>query len=94
LIVTNSDGEAFTYGNLFENKDVTISLSNEWDMDRRQGTALHETMHALGYHHEHSRNDRDHFLTVKIGKDHNNDIIESSFSITRFDPFSVMMYGE
>ena len=72
--------------------------SNKWN---RQGTAIHEFMHALGFQHEHSRKDRDDFVKVKVNlkelearKDFNYSIISFSQELTRFDPFSVMLYNE
>ncbi len=42
------------------------------------GTVVHELMHAVGFYHEHSRYDRDkyvtvHFGNVKAGRQHNFD---------------------
>ena len=63
----NSDDEAYTIGNIFNKKQWTISFWNEWTWHRR-GTALHEILHSLGFHHEHSRNDRDKYLKIEMKK--------------------------
>ena len=56
--------EVSTYGNIFKNKDDwTVNLSNEWE-NKRVNVVLHEMLHALGFYHEHSRKDRDHFVDV------------------------------
>lgn len=59
-----------------------------------KGTAIHETMHALGFVHEHSRTDRDKAVTVLEINNINYDIDHKSIAFTPFDPFSVMLYHE
>jgi len=66
------------------------------------GVVLHETLHALGAVHEHSRSDRDLFITIlyeniQPGARHNFDRVDSNNHNawnTPFDTRSVMMYGE
>ena len=93
FITTNEDDEAFTEGNIFTDSVCKISFWNDWKW-HRQGTALHEILHALGFHHEQSRKDRDNFLKVKDMDDENYSIILFSQELTPFDPFSVMLYNE
>ena len=85
--------EAFTIGNIFKRKLWEIYFGNDWKWQRR-GTALHEILHSLGFHHEQSRTDRDRYLKVINTDDHNYSIEKFSQELTRFDPFSVMLYPE
>ncbi|XP_065061444.1 zinc metalloproteinase nas-13-like [Rhopilema esculentum] len=43
-----------------------------------KGTAIHEIMHAIGFFHEHSRNDRDQF--VKVNFENMDSSMQSQFS--------------
>ena len=70
-----------------------ISFGNDWKWHRK-GTALHEILHSLGFHHEQSRTDRDKYLKVINSNDDNYSIKMFSQELTRFDPFSVMLYNE
>ena len=85
--------------NIFKDQTCSISFSNDWKY-HRQGTALHEFMHALGFEHEHCRKDRDFFVYIKENEIENSDekrqysIANLPKELTIFDPFSVMLYGE
>ncbi len=66
------------------------------------GTILHELMHVVGFYHEHSRSDRDHYLDIHLenvieGKETNFRILSENenrlFNIP-FDYQSIMIYGE
>ena len=83
----------FLYIYLNLDQACTIYFSNEWE-DNRQGTALHEFMHAFWFEHEHWRKDRDHFVDVKDSNDEQYSIDRFSKELTIFDPFSVMLYSE
>ena len=54
---------------------------------------MHETLHAVGFEHEHCRKDRSEYVDVNTS---NNQYIikKGSQELTAFDPFSIMFYGE
>ncbi|XP_073692129.1 six-cysteine containing astacin protease 1 [Garra rufa] len=58
----------------------------------------HELLHALGFHHEHNRSDRDKhvqilFTNIIPGQEHNFDKIKTNNLKTAYDYSSVMHYG-
>ncbi len=64
LIVIKSQlnaSKAYTSGNVIQKDVAIITLGTQWSESARNGTALHELLHALGVHHEHKRNDRKKF---------------------------------
>lgn len=73
-----------------------VHLDTDWPNDWKEQTTVHELLHALGFEHEFKR--KDATLYVKIKTDDDQYIDESDHQrirgLTRFDPFSVMMYPE
>ncbi|WP_287408269.1 M12 family metallopeptidase [Oceanithermus sp.] len=78
-----------------------------WGPDRfgcySRGTAVHETMHALGFYHEQTRDDRSDYVrilwdNIRSGKSHNFEnpdgwILNFNVDIGRYDFDSVMHYS-
>ncbi|XP_056134596.1 hatching enzyme 1.2-like [Lampris incognitus] len=62
------------------------------------GTVQHEVLHALGFHHEQVRSDRDRYVTIKTenilpGREHNFRKVQTNNLATPYDYNSVMHYG-
>lgn len=63
------------------------------------GSMIHEIGHALGLLHEHTRPDRDSFVSVNWqnisnGKEHNFEILSDGLPLGNYDYGSIMHYGE
>jgi hypothetical protein len=83
-----------------------IKIGNQCANTR--GSATHETMHALGFYHEQSRDDRDDFVTINtenitLGNSHNFDKYNESIwhfffpegqNIGSYNYNSIMHYGK
>lgn len=76
----------------FEQQPIT--LANGCSL----GTIIHEIMHTAGFYHEHTRSDRDHYITVH--EDEIKEGFESNFAkhpngqdIGEYDYASLMHYG-
>ncbi|XP_031658988.1 zinc metalloproteinase nas-4-like [Oncorhynchus kisutch] len=62
------------------------------------GNLCHELMHALGLHHEHTRPDRDQYITIQwdnvvSGKEDNFKVKEGDTQDLPYDYDSIMHYG-
>lgn len=64
------------------------------------GSVIHEIGHAIGFFHEHTRSDRDSFISVQtnnivVGKEFNFDVIEAGAEdLGEYDYGSIMHYGD
>jgi hypothetical protein len=61
-----------------------------------KGHVMHEIMHALGFQHEHTRADRDHYVMIeekKIPEDLVSNYERQGHPLGDYDPESIMHYG-
>lgn len=89
-------GSAYT---CYRNGYPMIHLGEKWSKDQMAGTSIHELLHALGFCHTMKRFDSSIYLDVKT--DGLDDASAYQYTsdpyyriLTRFDPFSIMMYSE
>lgn len=85
-----------TKGNIQMQWAAKVSLPDGWPNEKKKRTSVHELLHALGFQHEHQR--RDGSQAVKVG-DKKKDNCQYTLNmnvigVTRFDPFSIMLYSE
>ena len=89
--------QAYTMGDILNTNRACIYLGDSFSPKNQ--TSTHEILHALGFEHEHQR------YNAPISIDESIDEIDSEESenyiekldvigITRFDPFSIMLYCE
>lgn len=89
--IYGSSKGCFTYGNILEPEVVDIHLEATWNGMKR--TSCHELLHALGILHEHQRNDRGNSIDV-LNTGSQCCKYDYLLGVTRFDPFSIMLYVE
>ena len=88
-------GNPHCIGDITNPRGATVNLKHDWSNKKR--TSIHELLHALGLAHEHQRNDSDKSLAVEStgkGTMENFRPQQDFHGITRFDPFSIMLYCE
>lgn len=88
---TDTAESCYSVGNILWNPTAKIYLCRKWNEKDR--TSCHELLHALGFGHEHQRRDRDHAMDVESDNSQYRKINELC-GMTRFDPFSIMLYPE
>ena len=92
-ICGTDEDTCYTMRNILESPylKVGVFLHDTWPEMR--GTSCHELLHALGFGHEHQRQDRDGSIDIKSeGPQFCKE--DELFGLTRFDPFSIMLYPE
>ena len=85
----NCIGDIRNYGG------AKVNLANDWS--NKKQASIHELLHALGIGHEHQRHDSKKSLAVESTGKGNMDNFQPRqdfHGITRFDPFSIMLYCE
>ena len=93
FILSNDGNKAFIEGSIFSDKLWKISISNSW-ISNRQGIALHQILHSLGFNHELSRNKKVNNLKIYKQEDNNFSIFRFSKELTPHDPYSALFYKE
>ena len=85
--------EAYAKSDIRRSSTAEIYLGD--DFEDKQQTSLHEIYHALGVDHEHQRKDiKFSMKNTNPSSDHNRGVQKTVQPLTRFDPFSVMLYPE
>lgn len=96
-IVGIDECEAYTVGDILETGEAKIFLGHDFEDKKR--TSVHELLHSLGFSHEHCRRDAGLYVTNNVSPDDhywypNYASDREIEGLTRFDPFSVMLYPE
>ena len=84
----------YTVGNILTNMFAEVFLSDDWEDKER--TSVHELLHALGFKHEHQRKDGSQAVEISAEKMDDCQYTQDKdiLGLTRFDPFSIMLYSE
>ena len=90
--------KAYTIRNVRSNNKAYIFLADDGFVEK-QTVSVHELLHALGFGHEHQRPGVSKCINTTGGQSvpelrHDYEEETDSCGITRFDPFSVMLYQE
>ena len=87
----NRENSCFTRGRIPRDGSAEIYLYSGWNNKDR--TSCHELLHALGFGHEHQGPDRDY--SIEVGSDTSQyKKLDDLYGVTRFDPYSIMLYPE
>ena len=90
----NQSTGCYTRGNILQTAFTEIFLYSEWSEMKR--TSCHELLHALGFQHEHQRRDRESSIQLsrQISPNDQYRLGADILGLTRFDPFSILLYPE